>query len=363
MEQQVIISKKFTRNNFFKNTYCVFKGVRLREISRRKPHYRSESGSTYYYTTNGVYRLSNHWGRAAKCNWRLVSEIPVEIDVASEFRYRNPVIPKNSLVIVVSQSGETADTLAVLRQVKALGVRTLSICNVKGASIDRESDGHLYMNAGLEIGVASTKAFVCSLTVLNLLAIATAKVRGHLSLAEESEIVRQLLATPAQMVTVLAYDSFFENAASILAKYRGFLYMGRGVSFPIAMEGALKLKELAYMHAEGYAAGEMKHGPLALIDKSMAIIMLAPTDDLYDKTVSNLEEAKAHGGEIISIGSGENQRLKDLSLHYISIPKAHWMVNPLLEVLPLQLMSYHVADELGHDVDQPRNLAKSVTVE
>ncbi|MCB0341429.1 MAG: glutamine--fructose-6-phosphate transaminase (isomerizing) [Pseudobdellovibrionaceae bacterium] len=308
-------------------------------------------GTSYYAGMVGEYYVERLAG------------IPVEVDIASEFRYRHPVIPKNSLVVFISQSGETADTLAALRQVKSEGVTTLSICNVKRSSIDREADGHLYMNAGIEIGVASTKAFVASLTLMNLLALAIAKSKGQLGLGLEKELVQDLLGAPSQMETVLAYDKFFNEAAETLKGYRGFLYMGRGANYPVAMEGALKLKELAYMHAEGYAAGEMKHGPLALIDETMAIIMLAPSDDLYEKTVSNLEEAKARGGVIISIGTGDNDKLKGLSAHYLALPPAHWTINPLLEVIPLQLLAYHVADAMGRDVDQPRNLAKSVTVE
>ena len=289
--------------------------------------------------------------------------IPVEIDIASEFRYRHPVIPKRSLVILISQSGETADTLAALRLVKESGVKTLSICNVKNSTMDRESHGRLYMNAGVEVGVASTKALTCTVAVIHLLALYMAKVRGKLTPAREQEYVQALLKAPSQMENVLAYDSFFGEAADTLKKYKGFLYMGRGIHYPVAMEGALKLKELAYMHAEGYAAGEMKHGPLALIDENIAIVMLAPSDILYEKTISNLEEAKARGGQIISIGTGDNDELKALSENYLSLPKVKWSVAPLLELIPLQLLSFHVADALGYDVDQPRNLAKSVTVE
>lgn len=308
-------------------------------------------GTSYYAGMVGKYAIEQ------------LSGIPVEVDIASEFRYRHPIVPENSLFITISQSGETADTLAALRLVKAMGAKTLSICNVKRSTIDREADGHIYMNAGTEIGVASTKAFVCTLSILNLLALTFAKVSEKLSLQQEAKFVKALLACPSQMELVLAYDKFFNEAAETLKQYRGFLYMGRGVNYPIAMEGALKLKELAYMHAEGYAAGEMKHGPLALIDESMAIVMLAPSDQLYDKTVSNLEEAKARGGQIISIGTGDNEKLRGLSHHYLSLPEALWMVNPIIEVIPLQLLAYHVADALGLDVDQPRNLAKSVTVE
>ena len=306
---------------------------------------------------------SYYAGMAAEYILERLAEVPVEVDFASEFRYRHPVIPEKSLVVVISQSGETADTLAVVRKARVMGARTLSICNVPHSTIDRESDGHLYMNAGVEIGVASTKAFSASLAILNLLALATAKAKKKLAQSQEKEFVVSLLAVPSQMETVLSFDKFFAEAANTLKNFRGFLYMGRGVSFPIALEGALKLKELAYLHAEGYAAGEMKHGPLALIDESMAIVMLAPDDDHYEKTVSNLEEAKARGGEIIAIGSGENHRLKEISHHYLSLPKALWTVNPILEVVPLQLLAYHLADSLGCDVDQPRNLAKSVTVE
>ncbi|MEK6555239.1 MAG: glutamine--fructose-6-phosphate transaminase (isomerizing) [Bdellovibrionota bacterium] len=292
-----------------------------------------------------------------------IARVAVEVDIASEFRYRNPVLPKNSLVLLISQSGETADTLAVLRQVKALGIPVMSLCNVKNSTIDREADGHIYMNSGVEIGVASTKAFASSLAVMNVLALHIAKVKGVLSQEDENKYVKALLAAPAQMDSVLACEKFFAEAAVTLKEHKGFLYLGRGVSYPIALEGALKLKELAYMHAEGYAAGEMKHGPLALIDSRMCVVTLAPTDNLYEKTVSNLEEAKARGGQIIAVGTAQNEKLKSLAKHYLSLPKAEWTVNPLLEMIPLQLLAYHVASALGHDVDQPRNLAKSVTVE
>lgn len=292
-----------------------------------------------------------------------LARIPVEVDVASEFRYRNPVIPPKTLVMTISQSGETADTLAAIRMSKEAGATTMSICNVRNSTIDREAHGHLYMNSGPEIGVASTKAFTSTLAVLNCVAVAMARSRGVMEVKEEKELVQSLLATPAQMESVLAYDKYFDEAAAKLKLFRGFLYMGRGTSYPIAMEGALKLKELAYMHAEGYAAGEMKHGPLALIDERMAIVMVAPTDHWYEKTISNLEEARARGGKIISIGTGENEKLRGISEYYLALPKAHWTVNTILTVIPLQLMSYHLASNLGYDVDQPRNLAKSVTVE
>ncbi len=308
-------------------------------------------GTSFYAGCLGKYYLER------------LAKIPVETDIASEFRYRQPVVSKNSLVIVISQSGETADTLAALRQMNDFGIPTVSICNVKNSTIDRESKGSLYMNSGPEIGVASTKAFVSTLSVLNVFAIQVAKLRGQINGDQETQLVNDLVAVPSQMEIVLAYHKFFMNAAKSLKEYRGFLFMGRGVNYPIALEGALKLKELCYTHAEGYAAGEMKHGPLALIDEKMAIIMIAPNDELYEKTVSNLEEARARGGQIIAIGTGEDKKLASLSRHYLALPEATWMLNPLLAVIPLQMMSYHLAVALGHDVDQPRNLAKSVTVE
>lgn len=308
-------------------------------------------GTSYYASMVGKYLIEQ------------IAKVPVETDIASEFRYRKPVLPENTLVVTVSQSGETADTLAAIRLAKECGAQTLSITNVAQSSIDREAAGHMYMNTGVEVGVASTKAFTSTLSLLNILAVQIAKARGAISAVSEQEIVKGLLAVPSQMETVLSYDKYFKEAASKLGEFKGFLYLGRGVSFPIALEGALKLKELAYMHAEGYAAGEMKHGPLALIDEKMAIVVVAPSDELIDKTISNLQEAKARGGKIISIGTGENAALKSMSEFYLSLPTALWTTNPLVAVVPLQLMAYHLADHLGYDVDQPRNLAKSVTVE
>jgi glucosamine--fructose-6-phosphate aminotransferase (isomerizing) len=308
-------------------------------------------GTSYYAGLVGKYLIES------------LAKVPVECDIASEFRYRDPVIPPRSLVITISQSGETADTLAALRLAKAAGALTLSICNVRRSTIDREAHGHLYMNSGVEIGVASTKAFVSTLTVLNVFSLALGRIRGVLTAEAERAQIEALLAAPSQMEAVLSYDKFFAEAASRLKDFRGLLYMGRGVSYPIALEGALKLKELAYMHAEGYAAGEMKHGPLALIDERMLIVMVAPRDQHYEKTVSNLEEARARGGKIISVGTGDDEHLKSVSEYYLALPEAQWSIHPLLSVIPMQLLAYHVADVLGHDVDQPRNLAKSVTVE
>ncbi len=308
-------------------------------------------GTSYYAGMAGKYMIEE------------VARVPVECDIASEFRYRLPVIPRNSLVITISQSGETADTLAAIRLAKQSGATTLSICNVRASSIDREAHGRLYMNSGPEIGVASTKAFVSTLAILNLLAIKLGQLHGMVGQSAQQDAVEALLGLPAQMETVLSYDKFFAESASKLKAYRGILFMGRGINYPIALEGALKLKELAYMHAEGYAAGEMKHGPLALIDDRMLILMVCPSDKNYEKTLSNLEEARARGGKIVSIGTGDNHELKAVSDDYLALPKAGWMLNPVLAAIPVQLLAYHVADAMGHDVDQPRNLAKSVTVE
>ena len=308
-------------------------------------------GTSYYAGMVGKYHIEK------------LARVPVEVDIASEFRYRDPIFPENSLLVLISQSGETADTLAALRLAKSKKIPILSICNVPRSSIDRESDAHLYMNAGIEIGVASTKALSATLSLLALFSISLAKAKALLSREQEVALVDSLLAVPAHLEQVLAYDQFFRGAAQSLSDFKGFLYMGRGVSYPIALEGALKLKELAYLHAEGYAAGEMKHGPLALIDENMAIIMLVPNDELYEKTMSNLEEAKARGGRVISIGTGNDKALQNLSDHYLSLPEGNSLTTPIFELIPLQLMSYHLAQTLGHDVDQPRNLAKSVTVE
>ncbi len=308
-------------------------------------------GTSYYAGLIGKYYIET------------LACLPVEVDVASEFRYRHPVIEERTLVIVISQSGETADTLAALRYAKNKLAVTLSICNVPYSSIDREARGHLYMNSGAEIGVASTKAFTSTLTVLNCLAVAMGRSRQKMSTQTEEEHVKALLKVPSQVEVALAYDKYFLDASEELKKFKGFLYLGRGVSFPIALEGALKLKELAYYHAEGYPAGEMKHGPLALIDKQMAIVVVAPSDEWLEKTISNLEEARARGGKIMTVGCGDNPQLRSLSSRHLPIPAAHWSTNPIISVVPLQLMAFHLANSLGCDVDQPRHLAKSVTVE
>ncbi len=308
-------------------------------------------GTSYYAALYAKYAIEKYSG------------IPVEVDIASEFRYREPCLPKDSLLMVLSQSGETADTLAALRLAKDLDVKTISLCNSKASTIDRESDYKLYMNSGPEIGVASTKAFTSSLGVLSVLALFLAKTVGRLDEKTEEGFITSLLSLPSKMEAALAYDTYFEKASKSFRNFKGYLYMGRGSHYPIALEGALKMKELAYKHAEGYAAGEMKHGPLALIDEDMLIFMLCPSDFLYEKTLSNLEEAKARGGYIVSVGTADDEKLKEVSDQYLSLPEADELTTPMLEVLPVQLLAYHVSKAMGHDVDQPRNLAKSVTVE
>lgn len=306
---------------------------------------------------------SYYAGLYSKYLFEQMARVPVEVDVASEFRYREPVLEKGAVALFISQSGETADTLAALRLAKQEGLCVLSLCNTRRSTIDREADLHLYMNSGVEVGVASTKAFLSTLAVLNVISIFLATTHKQLDALQESSMVESLLTLPSLMEGVLSYDAWFGEAAETLKSYKGFLYLGRGQSYPIAMEGALKLKELAYLHAEGYAAGEMKHGPLALIDSQMVVVVICPKDNYYEKTISNLEEAKARGGVIIGIGTGQDDQLASMCEHYLSIPECPWMLNGLLSVIPVQLLSYHLADQLGRDVDQPRNLAKSVTVE
>lgn len=292
-----------------------------------------------------------------------LAKLPADIDIASEFRYRQPILAPDTLAIFVSQSGETADTLACLRLCKDLGVKTLSLCNVQQSSIDREADGHLYTKAGPEIGVCSTKAFTTQTTMLHILALHLAQVRNSLASEEIEKQTRGILALPSQVEVCLNHDKWFKEAAHTLSKYKGYLYLGRGFNYPVALEGALKLKEITYKHAEGYPSGEMKHGPIALVDSEMAIIAIAPQDEIYQKNVSNIEEVKARGGHIIAIGTGEDEHLKDLSTYYLALPQGISTTNPVLAAIPIQLMSLHLAVEMGRDVDQPRNLAKSVTVE
>ena len=291
------------------------------------------------------------------------AKLPVDVDIASEFRYRDTPLEAGGVSLFVSQSGETADTLATLRYCRAQGQHIVSVVNVRESSIARESDVILPTFAGPEIGVASTKAFTCQLTVLACLAIAAGKARGTISDAMEAEIVQALTEVPRHMASILRDESPYEALAHNLSKARDVLYLGRGPSYPLAMEGALKLKEISYIHAEGYAAGELKHGPIALIDENMPVIVIAPRDDLYEKTVSNMQEVAARGGQLILISDAEPSSTGCALGLCLPMPQVHRFVTPLVYALPIQLIAYHTAVFMGTDVDQPRNLAKSVTVE
>jgi glucosamine--fructose-6-phosphate aminotransferase (isomerizing) len=288
---------------------------------------------------------------------------PVFVDIGSEFRYRNPLIEKNDLFVAISQSGETADTLAAAREAKRQGARVLSICNVIGGSLPRESDGVLYTRAGPEIGVASTKAFTAQLTALYLLALHLARVRGAMSVEDGKVWLDRFVTLPTHVKNLLGREAELVSIAKRYYTKRNFLYLGRGINYPIALEGALKLKEISYIHAEGYPAGEMKHGPIALIDKDMPVVVLAPKDRLYDKTVSNLMEVKARGAPVIAFVTEGERELGRTADAIFSIPNVHPLLSPILFTVPLQLLAYHMAVLRGTDVDQPRNLAKSVTVE
>jgi len=307
---------------------------------------------------------SYYAGMVAKYWFERFARIPVDLDVASEFRYRDPVLEQGGLALFISQSGETADTLAALRHCKANGQTIAVVVNVPTSSMAREADLLLPTHAGPEIGVASTKAFTCQLAVLAALAARFARVRGLMSADEEAGIVKHLAEAPAGMNAALAHDEDIEAIAHLVAPARDVLYLGRGPDFPMALEGALKLKEISYIHAEGYAAGEMKHGPIALIDEHVPVIVLAPSGPLFDKTVSNMQEVQARGGKVILIYDAEGiAAAGDGCLGTIEMPRVHPLIQPLIYAVPVQLLAYHVAVLKGTDVDQPRNLAKSVTVE
>jgi glutamine---fructose-6-phosphate transaminase (isomerizing) len=303
-------------------------------------------------------------GLAAKYWFERYARLPVEVDIASEFRYREAPLSNNGLAIVISQSGETADTLAALRYAKSQGQHTLAVVNVPESTIARECEMVVRTFAGPEIGVASTKAFTCQLSALACLALLAAKQRGHLSPEREAELVHALIEAPRHMAEVMKIEKQITAVAKDVSTARDVLFLGRGIAYPIALEGALKLKEISYIHAEGYAAGELKHGPIALVDEHVPIIVLAPRDDLYEKTVSNMEEVAARGGKIIMVtdaaGVAANAHKASAS---ISMPECHPFATPLVYAVPMQLLAYHAAVFIGTDVDQPRNLAKSVTVE
>ena len=303
-------------------------------------------------------------GMVAKYWFETFARVPVDIDVASEFRYRDPVLQPGGLALFISQSGETADTLAALRHCKAAGQTIAVVVNVPTSSMAREADLLLPTHAGPEIGVASTKAFTCQLAVLAALAAHLALKKGKLAVGDERDIVRHLIEAPAALNAALGHDEDIAAMAHLVAPARDVLYLGRGPDYPLALEGALKLKEISYIHAEGYASGEMKHGPIALIDEAVPVIVLAPSGPLFEKTVSNMQEVMARGGKVVLISDAEGlSEAGDGCMATIEMPKVHPLIAPLVYAVPVQLLAYHVAVAKGTDVDQPRNLAKSVTVE
>ncbi|MEJ5350970.1 MAG: glutamine--fructose-6-phosphate transaminase (isomerizing) [Melioribacteraceae bacterium] len=310
----------------------------------------SACGTSWHAGLVGEYMIEQYAG------------LPVEVEYASEFRYRKPVITPYDTVIFISQSGETADTLASLREAKKKGALCLGICNVVGSSIARETDAGVYIHAGPEIGVASTKAFTSQLVVLSLITLLLARKR-NLSLLEGQEIIKEMQSLTAKIEKILKLNDEIKKIAEIYSDCRNFLYLGRGYHFPVALEGALKLKEISYIHAEGYPAAEMKHGPIALIDENMPVVFLAMKDSVYEKVLSNIQEVKARKGRILAIVNEEDNHIDKMVDHVIRIPKTIDMLQPILSVIPLQLLAYHIAVKKGLNVDQPRNLAKSVTVE
>ena len=311
-----------------------------------------------------------HAALAGKFMIERLARVPVDVDYASEFRYRDPITGPDELTVLITQSGETADTIAAQREAKAKGSKTLAICNVVGAMIAREAAGTIYTHAGPEIGVASTKAFTAQLTALFLLAVHIAELRGTLNMEDAKNLLRELTRIPGKLEALLTRDEEIEELAKIYNRAHDFLFLGRGIHYPIALEGALKLKEISYIHAEGYPAGEMKHGPNALIDENLPVVIIATKDDndpnsvlRYEKTISNLKEVKARSGQVIAVATEGDEEIKESADHVIFIPHAPEILAPILEIVPMQLLAYHIAVRRGCDVDQPRNLAKSVTVE
>jgi glucosamine--fructose-6-phosphate aminotransferase (isomerizing) len=311
-----------------------------------------------------------HAGQAGKFMIESLARVPVEVDYASEWRYRDPIVGPETITLVISQSGETADTIAAQREAKAKGSKTLAICNVVGSMITREASGTIYTHAGPEIGVASTKAFTGQLTALYLFALYLAQVRGTISTEQARAAVREITLIPGKVEQLLTRDEQCEELAKRYQRAHDFLFLGRGIHYPIALEGALKLKEVSYIHAEGYPAGEMKHGPNALIDENLPVVIIATRDAnspgsmvRYEKTISNLKEVKARSGVVIALATEGDEEIKEAADHVLYVPPAPEELSPILEIVPLQLLAYHIAVRRGCDVDQPRNLAKSVTVE
>jgi glucosamine--fructose-6-phosphate aminotransferase (isomerizing) len=307
-------------------------------------------GTSYHAALVGKYLIES------------IARVPVTVDVASEYRYRNPIIESGTLFVAITQSGETADTLAAQREAKRRGARTLTICNVVGSSSTREADSVLYTRSGPEIGVASTKTFTSQLAALCLLALGMAMGKNCLNRQEAESLKSHLIEMPALMEKTLSMDAEIKTLAGTLSQAKDFLYLARGINFPLALEGALKMKEISYLHAEGYPAGEMKHGPIALIDKGLPVVVIAPSNDLFEKVFSNIEEVKARGGRVIAVTDAP-ESLKGKADDIVQVPSTHPLFTPFINVIPLQLLAYHIGMLRNCDVDQPRNLAKSVTVE
>ncbi len=330
---------------------CKEWGLKEEELENFKKIYLVACGTSYHACLVGKYMIEN------------IARIPVEVDIASEFRYRNVPFQDNSLFIAISQSGETADTLAALRFAKKNGIKTLAICNVLGSTASREADAVFYTHSGPEIGVASTKAFTCQISALYILTLAFAQMKGTLQKDSFHKFIKDLFHLPTLAEEVLKLDDKIQTLAKEVYRKPNFLYLGRGPAYPVALEGALKLKEISYIHAEGYAAGEMKHGPIALVEEGFPVVFVASSDQYLEKTLSNMEEIKARDGLIITVSDSKDDKLKRLSDRFIYVEGINSYLNTILFTIPLQLLAYYVALLRGCDVDQPRNLAKSVTVE
>jgi glutamine---fructose-6-phosphate transaminase (isomerizing) len=326
-------------------------GLSSESIKKIKKIYIIACGTSWHAALAGKYMIEKF------------SRMQVEVDVASEFRYRNPLIGPEDLMIVITQSGETADTLAAQREAKKSGAKVLSICNVVGSTSAREADAVFYTHSGPEIGVASTKAFLTQMTSLYMLAVALGQLRGHIDIGAAKELLDELLQLPGKIEKSLASDDAIKEIAGNYFKAKGFIYLGRNINYPIALEGALKLKEISYIHAEGYPAGEMKHGPIALIDEDLPVVILAPKDDLFEKMMTSIQEVNSRGGRIIVISNEGNGEVCEISGDCILVPDSNPYLSAVLMAVPLQLLAYHIGVLRGCDVDQPRNLAKSVTVE
>ncbi|MCP4583528.1 MAG: glutamine--fructose-6-phosphate transaminase (isomerizing) [candidate division Zixibacteria bacterium] len=352
MEQPTTLRNAIRGRLKFEDGSVRLNGLNLqyKELCQIKRILITACGTSWHASLIGEYLIEEH------------ARIPVEVEYASEFRYRNPIIDPDSLVLVISQSGETADTLAALREAKRKGATCLGICNAVGSSIARETDGGVYIHAGPEIGVASTKAFTSQIMVQSLITILLARMR-HMSLEQGERLIEAIQRVPDQVSVMLEKNEEIKQIAEKYYQKDNFLYLGRGLNFPVALEGALKLKELSYIHAEGYPAAEMKHGPIALIDENMPVVVLAPKDAVYEKVMSNIQEIKARRGNVIAIATEGDTEIASMVNDVIYIPKARDFVLPLISIIPLQLLAYHISVMRGCDVDQPRNLAKSVTVE